>query len=440
MSRRFLELMAAAGLAPSMLEREQLRGQQAAQNANAISSAFGTSLNALTGAAFKAGDVMKADAQENADTVAKQALADNATSTGSHALLPGAEYGAQPGMEDPTSFAQTPGDLAKSAVDSNPALNAPKKTGDWLGDFVADPFGFKADAAAKAKATAQGGIANEVTASRDKATALSRQQALDAQKATGDAAETALRTQEAATQKANADTEAKKLQLESDKADAEMNLKGFEEQDRRAQIAKLADKSKGGAGGGKRMSASDIDQMINSPRAAISDLDNLKAASATAPSGAQAAAGDAASHVPIFGASLQEEVAPGQQDYRGQAAIALAKINNAMDKRVSAKTLEIWEQQIDNPRLTKEQRDAKIEEIKASLLELQNQREKSLTSAGYNVPGASPENTAKPGTKPAASTPATSDRVTVRDRDGTLLSIPRSVLSEAMADGAVVVQ
>lgn len=237
MSHRLLEILAAAGLAPAQLQREQLAGQRDAANAQALGSAFGSGFSTLVGAGFKAADAAKASDTEDANLAAQKAIADQASSTG--------EYASQnvPNIGEAPAFATSPADIAKSNVAGNPALAAPAKTGDFLHDLTVDPFGWKADAAKKAAVAAQTGITSSITANRDKATATARQQGLDAQKATSDAAEVALRTQEAATQKANADTEAKKLQLEEDKADADANLRGFQEQDKRAEIAKMADKA-----------------------------------------------------------------------------------------------------------------------------------------------------------------------------------------------------
>lgn len=234
---RMLEILAAANLAPQQLAMTQANAQRDVANTQAWSSLAPLLVNTATQGI---GTYQKSVA-DDADTAARKAALDQLSTTGEHALLPGAEYGAQPDMRDPTAYAQSPADVAKQAVDSNKDLNPGKPTGFF--DSIGNLLGDKEAALAKARVNAQGLITNEVQSNRDKATALARQQQLDAQtKSTADA-ENALRTQETATQKANAETEAKKLQLESDKTDAEMNLKGFEEEDKRAALAKMADKS-----------------------------------------------------------------------------------------------------------------------------------------------------------------------------------------------------
>jgi hypothetical protein len=157
-------------------------------------------------------------------------------------------------------------DTGKKAADEDAAVAEQKaitaKQTDPLDDMVSGSWNpFAAGAADKAKADAEAKIEAARTADADKAAAKARQEALDAQNAANAKSEADLR----AKQSANVDSEIaargaqtadaeKRRQLEEDKADADFNIKSFEEQDKRAALDAKAKRAAGGAGAAPKQS------------------------------------------------------------------------------------------------------------------------------------------------------------------------------------------
>ncbi len=157
---RTLEVLALAGLAPSMLERERMRGEQQAANAQQWSSTI-QALGPLVGTSIEKGaGVLEKQADEQALNAAKGVLSGNVGKTGTRVegpLLPG----------QAPMYAESAGELAAKAVEGSDVLKGPQKTGNWWEDFVADPFEMRSRAAAKAKAYAQEEAAKQVKSARD---------------------------------------------------------------------------------------------------------------------------------------------------------------------------------------------------------------------------------------------------------------------------------
>jgi hypothetical protein len=168
--RRLDEMLAAAQLAPMQLQQAQ---QQGANDA-AVASQFANTLSAVPQIAGTLINFGKKEADEDAATAAKKAVAASVGTTGDYGTKEAAgptEDGAPLMVTDKSRYAQTPGDIAKKAVDPLSSM----ATGSW------NPFA--ADAANKAQAEAQLQIAGNVQANRDRAREIARQQAIDAQNA-----------------------------------------------------------------------------------------------------------------------------------------------------------------------------------------------------------------------------------------------------------------
>jgi hypothetical protein len=398
MSRAFRAIMAQAGLTDADLERERLKSQRDAANNAALINAAGSVGNGLLGGAFKALDVYRGDVASGADSRAEQAIANHVADVGDDV--------------------DTPEKIAAKEAD---AIEQPSD-GPFGG--VLDALGGRAAAETKAKAKTTQGVASEMKANKEKAAALEKAKDDEAAKVARDEQARMDATQERSDARAEKQNEAEAARAQA------LNLERMKEEARLKEIEAKAKAKKGsGDSAGKPLKPPALDMQITHPRSVIDQLDELRAASATAPSGARAGAGDFASKIPIVGPSLQEAIAPGQQDYEGNVAIALANVNNAMDRRVSEATIKLWSHQLANPSLTPEQRATKINEIQSYLRNLQAGRESDLKASGYLVPPAVAH--AKP---PGIDTATSSDRVVVTNGSETL-SIPRSRLQEAQADG-----
>jgi hypothetical protein len=376
-SRSFRAIMAQAGLTDADLERERIHAQRDAANTKGLVDAAGAVGNGVMGGAFKALDVYRGGVASGAEAKADQAIANHVSDAGDNV--------------------DTPQAIAAKEADS---IDEP--TSGYFGG-VLDALGGRSEAEAKAKARATQGVATEVKANADKAKA--------AQKAVDD--EAAKEARDEQKQRDAEEAAANKAAHDDAEKDAErrnkLEMERMKEENALKAIA--AKKKAGGAGDGKPLKPPALDMQITHPRSVIDQLDELRAASATAPSGARAGAGDFASKIPIVGPSLQEAIAPGQQDYEGNVAIALANVNNAMDRRVSEATIKLWSHQLANPSLTPEQRATKINEIQNYLRNLQAGRESDLKASGYLVPPAVAH------AKPPGIDTAASARIRVRRLD-----------------------
>jgi hypothetical protein len=162
MSLRTIDILAAAGLAPRLLELERARGERQAAAAQGVSGAIGA-LAPLVGTTLeKGGTVLQQQADEQAMNAAKGVLSGNVGKAGARVegpLLPG----------QAPMYAETEGEMARRAVEGSDVLKGPQKTGDWWQDFTADPFGMKARSAERARAYALEEAAKQVKAARGEA-------------------------------------------------------------------------------------------------------------------------------------------------------------------------------------------------------------------------------------------------------------------------------
>jgi hypothetical protein len=147
---RLLEIMAASDLAEADVARARARGARDAAVAGGWANAASALVPALANAGGKAFDVAEANEMAKA-----QSLADSYQSTaGSGATWENTETGVVQSKYD-----QTPQELAAEAAGEL----RPKKTGNVIDDFFADPLGMK-ERAARA---GQSGIAKSIQSARD---------------------------------------------------------------------------------------------------------------------------------------------------------------------------------------------------------------------------------------------------------------------------------
>jgi hypothetical protein len=182
MSRALAALLAEAQLADRDLGIARAQADRDAQNFTTASSA----LQGLVPAASRLADVYGKSADDDAALAAKKLLAENATNEGERAEGPADASGKVP-------YAETPEQMAQRLVSKSTALQAPQKTGNVVQDFINDPLGIKARAAAKAQVAAEQGLVTGIDTSRDKAKADQRQAAQDAFASQNAADESALR-------------------------------------------------------------------------------------------------------------------------------------------------------------------------------------------------------------------------------------------------------
>lgn len=187
---RTAEILAQAGLADKDLARQQLIAQRDAANAQAISSGITGSLSALTNVGLKGLDIYRQGVADVATTEAQRLQAAHKGDVGTQ-MNPGA-------TTDKPYYAEGAGDVATNAVAGDAELN-PQKPSGFL-DSISSLLGDKEAAAAKARAIAATGIANDVAANRKLASD-------QAHASTNAAAENALRTQQIDESKQRMDVE-----------------------------------------------------------------------------------------------------------------------------------------------------------------------------------------------------------------------------------------
>lgn len=192
---RTAEILAQAGLADKDLARQHLIAQRDAANAQALSSGITGSLSALTNVGLKGLDIYRQGVADDAMTEAQRLQAAHKGEVGTQ-MNPGA-------TTDKPYYAEGAGDVATNAVSGDAELNPSKPSGFF--DSISSLLGDKEAAAAKARALAATGIANDVAANREKA-------ATTARLAGNDAAENALRTQ-------NIDESKQRMDVEKANAD-----------------------------------------------------------------------------------------------------------------------------------------------------------------------------------------------------------------------------
>lgn len=163
MSRiRTAELLAAAGLAPQLLAREQQRGENEARQTQAWGDALGGAAKGVW-SILGPGGALEKNANDDSQLAADKAVADSASTTGTVGVGPGF-VGDRQG-----AFVETPTEMAQKA--SSPL--------DSLAEGSMNPYA--KDAAARARVNAQKGIASTVQANQDKAASVARQARLDEQ-------------------------------------------------------------------------------------------------------------------------------------------------------------------------------------------------------------------------------------------------------------------
>ena len=162
---RATEILALAGLAPSMLERERLRGEREAANAQQWSSTIQALAPLLVDTGTKAVGALEAEEARKAGNAAQALVARNVDNAGERLAGP-VPLGGAP------EYSARPGDIAAKAVAEAPELKGPTKanTGHWLSNLVSDLgtdfLGTRSRAYENARATALQGVTSEVKAAR----------------------------------------------------------------------------------------------------------------------------------------------------------------------------------------------------------------------------------------------------------------------------------
>jgi hypothetical protein len=156
---RTIEILAAAGLAPRLLELERMRGERQAAAAQGVSGAI-NALGPLIGDTLsKGGTVLQQQADDDANRRAGEVVAQSVGNAGDRIAGPTNLGGA-------LEYLTAPGEVARRAVDESAALKGPQKTGKWWDDFVADPFGMRARAFERARSAALQGVTSEIQSAR----------------------------------------------------------------------------------------------------------------------------------------------------------------------------------------------------------------------------------------------------------------------------------
>jgi hypothetical protein len=171
MTRRLSELLASAKLADRDIALAQANAGRDAQNFSSITGA----LRSLVPAAAEAEQGYEKSVADEAMQGADQLAAENASSVG--------------------DAKETPEQMAQRLVRGDKRVQGPQKTGNVVQDFLADPFGAKSRAAAKAQTAAEGKIVAGVHGARDKAAATAIDTAtknaqIESSKASAEAAKT----------------------------------------------------------------------------------------------------------------------------------------------------------------------------------------------------------------------------------------------------------